>query len=152
MVYSLLDVLLCQWPEYFVPWQVERTVWEEFLHWNFGVPILLRLEFCHGYIFQKWNKSPYEFRKYQDSDLEKTMCYYKSPPEVCDFRWAFGIDIFIWSIPLLRKQHHNFITSCNKSSHFISRKRLVCDHSKVIELFAEGRYMFRILVFKDILN
>ena len=54
-----------------------------------------RLNFVMVTFFKKWNKSPYEFRKYQDSDLEKTMCYYKSPPEVCDFRWAFGIDIFI---------------------------------------------------------
>ena len=59
---------------------------------NTGVPILLRLEILSWLLFSKNGTNRiYEFRKYQDSDLRETMCYYKSPPEVCDSGGLFGL-------------------------------------------------------------
>lgn len=90
-----------------------------------------------------------KIQKYRRRILE-----YKQKP--CNYGFLFpqlhGL-LYFNSLPdLLRKQHHNLITSLYKRCHLFRIQWLMCQHCQIIQLFADNTCILAALMINYILN
>ena len=90
-----------------------------------------------------------KIQKYRRRILE-----YKQKP--CSYGFLFpqlhGL-LYFNSLPdLLRKQHHNLITSLYKRCHLFRIQWLMCQHCQIIQLFADNTCILAALMINYLLN